>query len=110
MIGLMMMLAAAPDATARNLFSGNALYESCTGLAVDRVECQGFVQGAIAAETYFEEAKAIRPLICYPNGLQGQQLIEIVVDHLRNHPETRQNGAGGLVIAALQNVFPCPRR
>lgn len=108
MIGLLIMLAAT-DVAGRNLFSGNALYASCTGLPANRIECQGFVQGAMAAETYFEEAKAIRPLICYPDALQGQQLIEIVVNHLRNHPETRQNGAGGLVIAALQNAFPCPR-
>lgn len=108
MIGLLIALAA-PDAPARNLFSGNALYASCTGSAPDRIECQGFIQGAIAAETYFEAVKVVPPIICYPDGVQSQQLVEVVINHLRDHPETRQSGAGGLVVISLAKAFPCPR-
>ena len=108
MIGLLIMLTATEqERTARNLYSGNALYASCTGSAPDRIECQGFIQGTIATVMYFEEAKVIPPIICYTDGLQGQQLVEIVTNHLRDHPETRQFGAGGLALAALSKAFPC---
>jgi hypothetical protein len=42
-----------------------------------------------------------------PVGSVRQQTVDVVVNYLRDHPETRHLGGSELVVTALKEKFPC---
>ena len=47
-------------------------------------------------------------VFCVPQGETGVgQLVEVVKQYLRDHPENRHRSADELVTAALKQKFPC---
>jgi hypothetical protein len=42
-----------------------------------------------------------------PQTLTSNQAADVVLKHLRDHPELRHLGAAGLVAQALEAGFPC---
>jgi hypothetical protein len=62
--------------------------------------CKGFLLGAMDTLTMKQE-------LCPPDGLDGQQIVDIVSAWLRAHPETRHLAAAPLVEVALKEKFPC---
>jgi hypothetical protein len=88
--------------------SGNDLLDLCTGSPDDRSLCTGYVQGAVDQESARVQFDKVVPLFCVPAGVIVQQVIDITVRYLQNHPEQRQNVASGTVVNALMQVWPCP--
>lgn len=43
----------------------------------------------------------------FPNGVSFEQIFQIVTKSLKDHPETRDADARGLVINAVSTVYPC---
>src|SRR6516162_6484215 len=45
---------------------------------------------------------------CIPSGAMSDQVRDIAMTYLRNHPEQRHASATSLIANALANAFPCP--
>jgi hypothetical protein len=80
---------------------GHELYTFCTKAEQTpaKTTCAAFIIGAVDALTGTHD-------ICLPKEIIGKQVMDIVVDYLRNHPETWQNSAASEIEAALKR-FRC---
>jgi len=65
------------------------------------VYIDGVVDGAAAIETP-------RAWACLPPGLTNGQIVDVVKNALRDHPETRQQRPALLIVGAISKAFPCP--
>ncbi len=93
-----------------NFISGNVLHKFC---AKDREDasCSGYILGVTDASIDFQTARAFmkqpRTAPCFREGISPDQVVDIAARYLEAHPEKRDGGAHGLVLAALQEAFPC---
>jgi Rap1a immunity proteins len=76
---------------------GDDLYRFCkmADETPERTTCIAFIIGAVDALTETHE-------VCLPNDVVGKQVVDIVVNYLLSHPETRANAAATEVDAALK--------
>lgn len=81
-------------------FDGNELQEECNQSATF---CQGYVAGVFDAESFF-------PTLCVPDEASYGQLVDVVTQWLRDHPERRHESAVRLVVQAINEKFPCKDR
>jgi hypothetical protein len=88
--------------------SGNQLLELCNG---SMAQCQAYVAGAVDA---MSTAGAITGTfaefrICMPHDVVLGQLVDVILNDLRAHPEILQLNAASEAAYALQQAFPCPK-
>ena len=85
---------------------GNGFYESCR-LDATAAVCIAYVKGASDA---FSAASILLNACLYapPPNASADQLSDILVKYLREHPERRALGAASLFLAAMRETFPCP--
>lgn len=98
------------DVRADAFESGNTLADKCRGAAQREVTfpdgiCLGYVTG-------IADVMAISPIgrsrACIPtSGTTKGQMVDIVVKHIREHPEELHYDAASLVAKALSTAFPC---
>ena len=50
---------------------------------------------------------AMRYAIIVPAGVNTDQVLDVLVNNLRNHPEKRHEASRVLIAWALQKAFPC---
>jgi hypothetical protein len=86
--------------------NGNELLDSCNN---DPPWCLGYVVGIADA---MSGAQSVGGTVngwraCLPYGVTEGQVMDVVVQALRAHPQRRHNGASGLVASALSEAFPC---
>ena len=76
---------------------GDDLYRFCkmADETPERTTCVAFIIGAVDALTGTHE-------LCLPKDVIGKQVVEIVVNYLLGHPETRQHPATSEIDAALK--------
>jgi hypothetical protein len=99
-VALACLPASAETATA--FYSGNALWNECSGdNAFQSGLCMGFVAGISDAMSL----AAIKA--CFPPGVTVGQTADVVKRFLGQHPERRHEAAAGLVAQALSEAFPC---
>ena len=72
--------------------------------------CSGFVEAAADA---MNAARSSGGTVggwtaCIPAGAMSDQVRDIAMTYLRNHPEQRHASAASLIASALANAFPCP--
>jgi hypothetical protein len=101
MIGLLMLLA---DTSFSSFTSGKDLVAMCRA---NRPACTQYVEGASDMISGFELARSIPWTVCVGPTVGGDQLVDITVKFLNDHPDSLGQGAGGLVWAALFDAFPC---
>ena len=85
--------------------TGNDLYARCQ--QSDQTICVAYIIGISDAMNGLENAETIRPKLCTTATVTPAQERDVVVTYLQRHPETRHQEAGGLVLAALIEAFPC---
>jgi Rap1a immunity proteins len=78
--------------------TGNTLYTQCTGTI--QAYCLGYVAGVMDAIANYD-------LICVPPHVNLEQVQDIVVKYLHEHPESRHYSAASETTLALQQAFPC---
>jgi Rap1a immunity proteins len=105
------MLAINGIARAQQWLNGNDLLGYCTN-ASTRPYCMYYIQGVWDAVENGQEAGS-RPLrgrgcIRFPQGVNAQQVVDVVTRWLQAHPEIRHSMAGGLVWGAFSEAWPCP--
>jgi hypothetical protein len=83
---------------------GNELFESCKSdnVGVQNI-CRGYIVGVVDA---FDAQR----IICTPENVSADQVRDIVVKWLRDHPENRHLQAATLVKAAIPDSWSCPAR
>ena len=96
-------------ADAEGFYDGNALYTDCkTDLSV----CTGYVSGVADTMLLIQDsgfAAKKQCLIAFEPGTNNEQLKDVAVNFLRDHPEQRQRPASALVWNALITAFKCKK-
>lgn len=105
MIGLAMMLAAAPAFPP--FVSGKELYGWCTGDG--QTLCISYIMGVSDTLSEFQIAGSLDRSKCTAPTAAAEDLKAAVVAYLRRYPAKGSQGAAGLVTAAIVQAFPCPK-
>jgi Rap1a immunity proteins len=83
--------------------NGTQLYEVCTASDNEKISfCIGYVMGV-------SDSLQSLHLTCSPKEATGRQVVDLVVDRLRDHPDVRQYVAAQEVTLALVKAFPCKK-
>ena len=81
--------------------TGNMLYETCGAHDIGNEKyCLAYAVGAT-------DAFAWDGKVCPPRQVTEQQVRDIVVGYLRDHPELRHYSAPSIASRALEEAFPC---
>lgn len=88
--------------------SGNEFYAACQDKKSLPV-CVGFIAGVVDAYVWLKEDDET----CIGRKLQNpditaEQLYDVVMKHLKNNPETRDQSAVRLIIKSMSYVTGCP--
>jgi len=111
-VGLLMTLSCAlmvPQASAEGWFlTGNNLLQKCQDRnLLEQGECLGFTSGVSDAMGH----NALNGWTsCVPLQATRGQIMDIAVQFLVKHPESRHFAASFLVARALDAAFPCPAK
>ena len=105
-LGLVLVLLLVSGRATADFQSGSTLLTICqdTARPMDRMQCLGYIQGIsdVSGHNTISGWRA-----CGPEDLTGLQAMDIVLKHLREHPEDRHLAASSLVARALAEAFPC---
>jgi hypothetical protein len=89
--------------------SGNDLWTWCSSREVRSVNlCLGYALGAadvwtvVSTRPQWDLAK-----VCLPSAVKPDQVRDVVIRYLREHPEDRHNPAALAAYSALKDAFPC---
>jgi len=97
-------------ASAQSFIDGNKLLQQCANANTQRY-CVYYVGGVwdatLIAQTFSGAPQRGRGCINF-QAVNSQQAADVVMRWLQAHPELRHAGAGGLVIRALSEAWPCP--
>ena len=95
--------AAAVSATPANSqgLTGNKLHEFCTNNQMDAF-CSGYIIGAADVLSTLSTKRS-----CVPQGVNGEQVRDVVKRFLRLNPQVRHEPGAQVVAMALSDAFPC---
>jgi hypothetical protein len=82
------------------LDTGNRLLDMCEDRGSWKIFCFGIIDG-------YTDMLSISGQICPANGVDVKQTRDIVIRHLRDHPEIRDKASASLARIALTRAFPC---
>lgn len=100
-LGMVLALLSAPA----EAVTGNSLFDACERSAEGF--CAGYILGVVDR---IEDQALIEPRhICFPPGATTRQLIDVVMNYLRKHPEKRHFKASQQVWLALDEVWVCKK-
>jgi hypothetical protein len=102
MIAMLMLMA---DVSFSSFTSGKDLVAMCRA---DRPACRQYIEGASDMITGFEVNRSIPWTVCTGASVTGDQLVDVTTKFLAGHPDSLDQGAGGLIWAALYDAWPCP--
>ena len=102
----------APAAT--SAYTGNELLSHCEQThQIGEGFCMGFIygvdEGFYAAEFLYRRPKPEEKIYCKPANVTAGQMKDIVIQYLRQNPQTRHQPAGIPVLESFQGAFPCRR-
>ncbi len=66
--------------------------------------CQGFVDGVVYTHSVTRSGS---PIWCLPGNAGSDQIIRVLVNHIRDNPEAEQKSLGAIVLVAMVNAYPC---
>ena len=87
---------------------GNDLLRMCASQVGTSEEtfCTGFIVGARDGVVLATELREVKPIFEMPVEVIPEQLKDVVVKYLKEHPEEHHKPGGLLVIFALSKAFP----
>ena len=88
--------------------TGNKLLRALNEPAnsIQRALATGYVQGV---SNSMEVLYPNQSLSCTPEGLTVSQMLDVLKRYLENHPETQDQPAIVLIVAATRQAFPCTK-
>jgi hypothetical protein len=89
-----------------HFLNGNKLYELCTAPEyLKQMECLGYVQ---ATADYLNSMRFLNHLPeCPPGEATGRQVVDVVVNYLRDRPQDRTLDADTLAVFAFASAWRC---
>jgi hypothetical protein len=94
------------EARAGTFQDGNKLYAVCTSSApADQIKCAGYVEG-VADYLDWVRLDQNKPQ-CVPADAVAKQVVDVVVNLLRNQPEVRSYNGPSVVVAAVMKAWNC---
>ena len=99
-------------AEAAVIWSGNDIFKMCQkydrdDATPDTVGCMMFILGASQTLLMNDDTETAMKSPCPGQGVTNQQVGEVVIKWLNDHPEKRQLPAPFIVMTALNEAFPC---
>lgn len=86
---------------------GNELLRLCSSeLTSELGFCIGYIEGIRDGVVFEAIGGKAKPIFLIPDKVTSEQLKDVVVKSLKDHPETRHKPAGMLTIFALREAFP----
>jgi hypothetical protein len=95
----------AQTVNANYFWTGNDLYRYCTSGDTEYSVCIGYVEGVIDEWESDRATSRLQP--CVPSGVVADQLKDVVVQYLSQHPADRNTLASGLVMVAAAQAWNC---
>jgi hypothetical protein len=83
--------------SARGFVTGNDLFSKCSS---NSPLCMGYIAGV-------SDVMSTNGDICLPDNATVQQIVDIVVKYLSDHPDRRHYSASSESGVALMQAFPC---
>jgi hypothetical protein len=104
--GLAPLPCAADDFKPGTFANGDHLYAECQN---NNAGCESYLKGIIDSEAYFISTFGVNKDagFCVTQQASIEQIRDIVVEYLRNHPDYRRYAAASLAMTALKAAFPC---
>ena len=97
--------------------SGNQLLEMCSADLQDTANanrymeaggCRGYITGTVDIYETFDEWNALKYRYwCVPDAVDLGQLRAVVLEYLKENPETLHQSASALIVLAYTKAFPC---
>lgn len=96
-------------------YAGNTLLEICKGTAPGEASpvsiyhgsCMGYLAGVADAEATWVKWGAKAQTFCVPNGTNVEQLRQVFLRWMDQHPEHWHLASGDLMITAFREAWPC---
>ncbi len=89
--------------------SGEEVYRYCENNA-----CGGYFVGAFdglrIAGAVGDARQSKNAMICAPDAIRDEIIVQVALDYLDNHPEQRHLSAANLALRAWRDVWPCSQR
>jgi hypothetical protein len=86
---------------------GNDLLRLCTSHDTGELNfCSGYIEGIRDGIVWADVGRKSQPRFAVSDKVTQQQLKDVVVKYLNEHPETRHKPAGMLILIALNEAFP----
>lgn len=99
--------------------TGNQLKPACAahtavtppdrGEALKAGVCIGFIDGWLQLAMMLKPPLVSQELFCPPKGVTNQQVIDIVVKYMNDHPEKLHQPAAQILYDAISDSFPCSK-
>jgi hypothetical protein len=89
-------------------YSGNQLLRDCTpgGDTHSYAYCLGYISGLVEGASVEADLRKCKPLFAISAEVDLDQLIDVVVKYLKEHPELRDVKAQVIALTALKAAFP----
>jgi len=90
--------------------TGNQFLNVCTGTlqGTAKALCFGYVKGLADGLALWRGTHPSAP-VCFSERVTGQQLLDVGLKYVAEHPETRDQDLGNLLGRAFFEVWPCRR-
>lgn len=96
------------------IWDGNELYKYCSAQKEKspsyvhaQASCVGYVVGLIDWEYAVAVSQRAKPAFCVKDGMTVQQVVDIVINYLKAHPELRHHNGAWIAGEALRQAVPC---
>jgi len=110
-VSLAVLFAASDGRAAEVYFTGQILKEVCSGTSS---MCTGYIMGFYDAGDHLSGPPGLNRKkwgngseACMPDGVKVDQLKEVVMKWLREHPEYWHASADSLAASAVSDAWPC---
>jgi hypothetical protein len=89
-------------------YNGNEVYINCTDDSpVKQGVCSGYVLGTVDGIWTSQELLNQTKILCLPASATVEQVRDVAIRHLANHPSERQYVAASVIWRAMIEAFPC---
>jgi hypothetical protein len=100
------LLSAAPVANAGEVRTGNDFLATCGQAKVEF--CSAYVTAIHDAALFWADSFDKPPPFCLPRTSTDDEVVEVVLRYLGDHPEARHKPAISSILPALVEAFRCP--
>lgn len=97
--------------TAAAFTTGNELLRDCEPTNALSLHCLGYINGFRLGFGFVMNRWQIEPKeMCIPDGVTNGQIRDVVLQYIRENPQTSHESSQFLILWSLSKAFPCGSR